>query len=237
MVSNTLIAGTLARVSKSFHKLVSQCLSEASSITPCNVRDLGVGRGCACLTSLLQHSQPRSMDLRTCHSWLTAASIRSPMLASDLSLLHTLTLDNCSKLGASGLKALSLCGCGDIGDGSSLRPLRALTHLQLDWCYTVTTAGVLPILAQLQVAGLHGCSLLDDTMCASLLLVGDLDISFSLVTDFGLLQLAASSTCLKKLTLADLDVVNVWTCALYTEHGLAEMKRLRPDVKQCLVFV
>lgn len=74
-------------------------------------------------------------------------------------------------------------------------------------------------------------------VCTGFAIVEELDISFSVVTDFGLLQLAASSPRLQKLTLADLDVVNVWTCALYTEYGLAELQRLRPSVQQCLVFI
>lgn len=118
---------------------------------------------------------------------------------------------------------------------------RAITGHPTSRCYFKPQSQDFDINPHLSPMSKHLGTFHDHSVCClchpGLLLVEDLDISFSVVTDFGLLQLAASSTCLKKLTLADLDVVNVWTCALYTEYGLAEMKRLRPDVKQCLVFV
>jgi hypothetical protein len=61
-----------------------------------------------------------------------------------------------------------------------------------------------------------------------------LDLAFTLVTDRGLLQLAAGAPALVELTVAR-SHSNVWTSGLWTSAGLEALQRARPELLARLV--
>ncbi|KAG2498918.1 hypothetical protein HYH03_003108 [Edaphochlamys debaryana] len=66
------------------------------------------------------------------------------------------------------LSHLSLRSAGDVGDGSVLSRLPALTSLDLTWCRSVQGRALAPFAARLKSLWVHGCDLVDDALCLGL---------------------------------------------------------------------
>ena len=62
-----------------------------------------------------------------------------------------------------------------------------------------------------------------------------LDLAFTNISNAGLLSLAENSRKLKRLTLSDNGIANLWVSAAWTSGGLEEFKYLRCDVHVDLV--
>ncbi|KXZ52763.1 hypothetical protein GPECTOR_8g153 [Gonium pectorale] len=131
------------------------------------------------------------------------------------------------------LRELSLRSVGSIGDGGALAALPALHVLDMAWCHSVQGPAVATFARRLRSLSLHGCEMVGDDVCAALALPGSriehLALAFTRVGDGGLLALACGSPGLRRLVLAA-GAYNLWTTGLWTEAGLREFQRLRPEV-------
>ncbi|KAG2439300.1 hypothetical protein HXX76_004659 [Chlamydomonas incerta] len=131
------------------------------------------------------------------------------------------------------LRELSLRSAGDIGDGAALSApgaLPSLTSLDLSWCHSVRGDAIAACAGRLQRLTLHGCELVDSTVCRDLRALVELDVAFTRVCDVGLMALAAYSSNLRRLVLASRSD-NLWTTGNWSEGGLGEFRRLRPEVE------
>ncbi|KAG2498913.1 hypothetical protein HYH03_003103 [Edaphochlamys debaryana] len=149
----------------------------------------------------------RALDLRSAFRWMGPGACGGIAGVGTLTALH---LDNCTQLTPAGVTALchgrldhlthlSLRSAGDVGDGSVLSRLPALTSLDLTWCRSVQGRALAPFAARLKSLWVHGCELVDDTLCLGLAAgcpdgsparTELLDVAFTRVGDAGLMAMA-----------------------------------------------
>lgn len=67
--------------------------------------------------------------------------------------------------------------------------------------------------------------------------VRQLNLAFCKVSDTGLLALASASTHLSHLVLASKAFYNLWSCGLWSDAGVMELRRRRPEVEVVLTAV
>ncbi|GLC37837.1 hypothetical protein PLESTB_001481700 [Pleodorina starrii] len=168
------------------------------------------------------------------------------------SALTSLSLRSCTRITAAGIAALgggglrnlqvlSLHSVRHIDDLAALAGLPSLRDLDLSWCLHVRTHA-LPPLHRLHRLLLRGCELVDDSLCAGFDSDGsgplpelvDLDLAYTRLGDGGLLALAASCPRLRRLAVAQSEA-NLWSTGMWTEAGLREFARRRPEVRLELV--
>lgn len=191
------------------------------------------------LQSLLPHCPLlTSLCLKGAHSWVGDSVLQA--IATGAPQLVSLDLEHCSLITGAGLEALcakrlarlkTLCmrSCGSIGNGSPLARLPSLVDLDLGWCHSVAAAALAPLAPQLQRLSLHGCELIDDSLCERLPCIQALDAAFTKVGDAGLRSLAAGSPALRTLVLAARGF-NLWTTGAWSEAGLHHFRASRPGV-------
>eukprot|EP00198_Chlamydomonas_reinhardtii_P007561 XP_001696898.1 predicted protein [Chlamydomonas reinhardtii] len=200
------------------------------------------GRATEALRSVLPHCRGLvELDLRPSHGSVCDEALGA---VASTSSLRVLRLDHCSAITAQGvqtlcsgalteLQELTLRSAGDIGDGAALSAAGALprlTHLDLSWCHCVRGDAIAACARRLKRLTLHGCELVDSAMCQGLEALEELDVAFTRVCDVGLMALAAHSPNLRRLVLACRSD-NLWTTGNWSDTGLGEFRRLRPDVE------
>ncbi|PNH04025.1 hypothetical protein TSOC_009862 [Tetrabaena socialis] len=228
----------VACVSKPLHRATRSCWALCSRLSP------GVHACTAALGAALPHAHSlATLDVSAGHRWMDDAAAA---VVARVASLQAVSFEHCALLTAAGLSALcagrlhnlqelSLRSVGDIGDGGALVALPALQRLDLGWCHSVQGGAVAAYGPRLRALSLHGCDLVGDAVCAALPNVEELNVAFTHVGDEGLLALARCSPRLQRLTVASaVEAGNLWCTGRWTEAGLAEFRRLRPDVR--LVF-
>ncbi|KAG2453515.1 hypothetical protein HYH02_001735 [Chlamydomonas schloesseri] len=197
----------------------------------------------AALRAVLPHcgSSLAELDLRPSHGSVGDGALEAVAGARSLRVLR---LDHCSAITHTGIRMLcsgvltemeelSLRSAGDIGDGAPLSApgaMPSLRRLDLSWCHSVRGDSIALCAARLRQLTLHGCELVDSAVCHGLAALEELDVAFTRVCDVGLMALAAGSPNLRRLVLASRSD-NLWTTGNWSEAGLGEFRRLRPDVE------
>ncbi|KAG2498916.1 hypothetical protein HYH03_003106 [Edaphochlamys debaryana] len=123
----------------------------------------------------------RALDLRSAFRWMGPGACGGIAGVGTLTALH---LDNCTQLTPAGVTHLSLRSAGDVGDGSVLSRLPALTSLDLTWCRSLA-----PFAARLKSLWVHGC-LAAGCPDGSPARTELLDVAFTRVGDAGLMAMA-----------------------------------------------
>ncbi|GMH33747.1 hypothetical protein BSKO_01581 [Bryopsis sp. KO-2023] len=153
---------------------------------------------------------------------------------SDVELVQILSTAHCQPT-MPRLQKLSLESSGGAISGEgwlSKRTLPKLHTLNLAWCHNILPSGVAELGPQLQDIDLHGCSLVDDSVCENLKNVRFLDLCFTSVTDDGL-KMLVSAEAMVTLSLSA-DHSNLWVCGEWTNNGLIHLKQRRPDLEVIL---
>ncbi|EFJ45368.1 hypothetical protein VOLCADRAFT_118325 [Volvox carteri f. nagariensis] len=163
---------------------------------------------------------------------------------AEASALTRLSLQWCDKITTAGLadlgrlrnlRVLSLHSVHGIDDLSALAALPALQDLDLSWCHRVRSQS-LPNMHRLRRLMLHGCELVDDSLCTALCTgpgvaeLEELDMAFTQLGDHGLLLLATHCPELRRLVVAE-QGANIWRTGMWTEEGMQAFERQRPDVR------
>lgn len=198
-----------------------------------------VALACRELRSAVAAAAVRCREATVHHAWATDDCLR--FIAHSCPRLERLSLPFChatSHVGvatlagsplAATLTTLSLQSCGDIGSGTCLHGLVALRDLDLTWSHNVVSDGLRPLARQLHHLNLHGCELVDDTLCEDLPQIRELSIAYTRVGNVGLSALALRSPRLYRLALAR-QQYNIMISSATTELGEADFRRRRPDV-------
>ncbi|GIL71008.1 hypothetical protein Vretifemale_1651 [Volvox reticuliferus] len=133
-----------------------------------------------------------------------------------------------------GAQVLSLHSLRGIVNLAPLTTMTSLRDLDLSWCICLQPR-MMPNLHRLHRLLLRGCEQVDDSLCTALCEgsepeLQELDVAYTRLSDDGLRTLAARCPALRKLAVAQ-NKDNLWSIGNWTEAGLCEFTRLRPDVQ------